>query len=47
VLKKLTAFRLGPIDLRRLQKLALKRECTRAAVVREAIKRMAKTEGIK
>jgi predicted transcriptional regulator len=45
--KKLTAIRLGPADLRRLQKLAIKKEWSRAAVIREAIKLYAEAEGIK
>jgi predicted transcriptional regulator len=45
--KKLTAFRLGPADLRRLQKLAAKKECSRSQVVRLAIRMMADREGIK
>jgi predicted transcriptional regulator len=45
--KKLTAFRLGPTDMRRLQKLALKKEWSRSAVIREAIKLFAEAEGIK
>jgi predicted transcriptional regulator len=45
--KKLTAFRLGPADLRRLEKIALKRECSRSAVVREAIRLYAEREGVK
>jgi predicted transcriptional regulator len=45
--KKLTAFRLGPIDLRRLEKLALKKECSRSAIVRESLKLMAEREGVK
>jgi predicted DNA-binding protein len=45
--KILTAFRLSPADLRRLQKLAKKKETSVAAVVREAIKVLAEREGIK
>jgi predicted transcriptional regulator len=45
--KKLTGFRFGPADLRRLQKLAEKKEWSRSAVVREALKIFAKLEGIK
>lgn len=45
--KKQTAFRLGIADLRRLQKLAEKKEWTRSSVVREAIRMFAEKEGIK
>jgi len=45
--KKLTAFRLGLIDLRRLEKLAALKEWSRSAVVREALKRMAEEEGVR
>jgi predicted DNA-binding protein len=45
--KKQTAFRLGPSDLRRLEKLAALKEWSRSAVVREALKRMAEEEGIR
>jgi predicted DNA-binding protein len=45
--KTLTAFRLSPEDLRRLQKLAQKKERSKSDIVREAIKRFAAAEGIK
>lgn len=44
--KKQTAFRLGPIDRKRLLKLAQKKETTKSDAVRYAIKVACEKEGI-
>lgn len=45
--KTLTTFRLDPVDIRRLRKLAIKKEMSQSAALRYAIKVAAEKEGIK
>lgn len=45
--KQITSFRLSPVQLRTLDKLAKKLGISRANVVRLAITRLAEIEGVK